>query len=160
MNRDQFVGLPASVALGILWDVSPGLAAKVADMEPPKLARPPRFDSIIYRRDGVTFASEYDLSGLRFWRDKKKQSSNPEFAEKDAKMVKALDYWIAWRAIEPTTPWRGERNREEVTAKPPSDRPEVYPRERRGNGSTTSAPDDAPPAADYGFDDSDSDIPF
>ncbi|MCC6642756.1 MAG: hypothetical protein IT386_16470, partial [Deltaproteobacteria bacterium] len=72
MNRQEFTGLPLSLALGLLWDAleSRNPCAHLDGAEPPKPARPPRFDSAIYRRDGITWASEYDAEGLRYWRDK------------------------------------------------------------------------------------------
>lgn len=161
MKREQFVALPASVALGILWDTFPGLEAKLANAEPPKLARPPKYDSAIYRKDGVTYASEYDAEGLRYWRDEKlKPIADPEkaakYGEKNVKQSKALDFWIAWRLVEPHAPWTGERNRETVTAKAPSGKPEVYPRDGARGGT------DAPQASTStpSFDEDDSDIPF
>jgi hypothetical protein len=159
VTRDQFIGLPLSVVLGIMWDMSPAMAEKLRVIEPPKLPRPPKYDSVIFRRDGVTYASEYDVEGLRYWRDMKLSSDKKEYAEKNAKEAKALDYWIQWRMVEPYRQWSGERNRENVTAKPPSGKPEVYPRTRRGRDSSSS---DAPPESEYtpSFDEDDGDVPF
>jgi hypothetical protein len=143
MTRDEFTALPASMALGLLWDVAK-LGDRLANVEAPKVPRPPKFDSAIYRRDGVQWASETDVEGLTFWRDKKRQSTDPKYAEKDAKAAKALDYWIQWRRVEPFTPWTGERNRESVTALPPCGKPNVYPRQ----GGPT-APKIETPAPDF-----------
>jgi hypothetical protein len=64
-------------------------------------------------------------------------------------MVKALDYWIAYRQACPTAQWVGQRNHEAVTAKPPSDKPETYLR-----GAPTAAPSAPTPPLE------DDDIPF
>jgi hypothetical protein len=134
MTREEFIGLPASVALGILWDTSPALAAKLADIEAPKPARSPKYDAIIYRRDGIQWASETDVEGLRWWHQRYTESANGggQYADKDAKRAKALDFWIAWRLAEPQTRWQGERNNAVVTAQPPSGKPTVYPRDQQG----------------------------
>lgn len=160
MNRSEFCSLPPSVALGLIWDQC-NLDASLGYVEAPKPARPPRFDSAIYRRDGITWASEYDAEGLRYWRDKNAAGAENggEYAEKNAKAAKALGYFLEWREQNPTAIWTGERNREQVTARAPMAKPEVYPR--------TGAPRAAAPAAtggggfsdaDYGSDGDD--IPF
>lgn len=167
MNRSDFTSLPLSLALGLLWDAAQDAdrittARYLEDAEAPKPARPPRFDSAIYRRDGVMYASETDLDGLRFWHKRAAESAanGGQYAEKDEKQAKALAYWIAFREQNPSAIWTGERNREQVTARAPMAKPEVYQR--------TGAPRAAAPAAtggggfsdaDYGSDD-DSDIPF
>jgi hypothetical protein len=154
MTRDEFVSLPIGVALGVLWDLA---GAKLGTMPTPDVPRPPKYDSAIYRKDGVSWASEYDVEGLRFWHAKKAQSSDPKYAEKDAKAAKALSYWIAYRIADPHTPWTGERNRETITAKAPSAKPTVYPRD----GQREQA--QAAPIAAADFDDAgtgDDDIPF
>lgn len=168
MNRSEFTSLPLSLALGLLWDAAQDAdrittARYLEDAEAPKPARPPRFDSAIYRRDGITWASEYDAEGLRYWRDKNAAGAENggEYAEKNAKAAKALGYFLEWREQNPSAIWTGERNREQVTAKAPMAKPEVYPR--------TGAPRAAAPAAtggggfsdaDYGSDGDDGDIPF
>lgn len=169
MTKDDFVKLPLGLALGVLWDAHVN-NDNLATMPSVKVPFPPKFDAAIYRKDGVSWASEYDVEGLRFWHDKKLQSSDPKYADKDAKAAKALSYWIAYRIADPTTPWTGERNHEIVTAKPPSAKPTVYPRDDRGSSSTRTAPKPAPNfdddfPASYGggapsVDDPDSDIPF
>lgn len=163
MNRAEFTALPSSIALGILWDASPGLGAKLASVAAPRLPIAPKYDQAIYRKDGVSWASEYDVEGLRYWRDKKSQSSDPKYAEKDGKTVKALDFWIAWRVAFPAVIWSGERSREHVTAAPPAGKPQVYPSQSR-NGSAPErraadpAPfdDDGPSAGGDDFED----VPF
>lgn len=169
MNRAEFTGLPLSLALGLLWDAAheydrDGTARKLDEAEAPKPARPPRFDSAIYRREGVTFASEYDLDGLRYWHKRSADGeSDPQYGEKNAKQAKALSYWIAYREQQPDAIWTGERNRQPTTAKAPQSKPEVYPRDARpapspaassGGGGGSYAD------ADYGGDTPDDDIPF
>lgn len=142
MNRDEFSALPASVALGILWDAFPGLEKKLADVVAPKRPRPPKYDQAIYRKEGVQWASETDVEGLRFWRARYTASAQKggEYAAKDLKRSDALGFWIAWRLAEPMTQWSGERNREQVTAKMPSGKPAVYPRD--GSRRPAAAPQD------------------
>jgi hypothetical protein len=133
MTRDEFIALPASVALGLLWDKSAGMREALEKTPAPAIPRPPRFDQAIYRKGGVTWASEYALEGLQFWQGKYSESAERggEYAEMDAKRVKQLGYWIAWRRCEPAAAWSGERNRQHVTASAPSAKPLVYEREAR-----------------------------
>ena len=138
MNRDEFTGMPSSLALGLLWDHSAGMRNALANVEAPKRARPPKFDSVIYKKDGITYASEYDAEGLRYWHDRYAHNTNPEYAEKDAKRAKALTFWIEWREQNPTAIWTGERNHAVVTAAAPSGKPPVYPREPRTEPSRTA----------------------
>lgn len=167
MNRSEFTGLPLSLALGIIWDALHETGShevcRVLDMDSaPKPARPPKFDQILYRKDGVMWASECDAEGLRYWHKRAAESaeSGSQYAEKDAKLAKSLSFWIAYREQNPTAVWTGERNRAQVTARAPQSKPEVYPREQRGQapapatssgGGYSGADYDAP---------SDDDIPF
>jgi hypothetical protein len=167
MTREEFIGLPAAVALSILWDASPGLQGKLENVLPPKPARSPKFDAIIYRKDGVQWASETDVEGLRFWRGRYLESAakGGEYAAKDEKRAKALDFWIAWRLAEPTTCWTGERNNVVVTAAPPSGKPMVYSREAPTGGAPkpTAAPsfsDEGSGEYDDEYDDGGDRIPF
>lgn len=150
MSPEEFLALPPSLALRVLLEAAPGLVEKLKHTEAPKIPRRPRFDFAIYRKDGVQWASETDAEGLRFWRARAQKSAEGggEYAAKDAKRVKQLDAWLAWRSIEPSAAWSGERQDEAVTADPPSDRPRVYPRRSNGaseaNGSEqdNAAPDE------------------
>ena len=144
MSPDEFLALPPSLALRVLLEAAPGLVAKLADIQAPPIPRRPRFDFAIYRKDGIQWASETDAEGLGFWRKRYQESADKggEYAAKDAKRVKAIDAWIAWRMVESSAPWSGERNDAEVTAAPPSARPRVYP--KRANGSSDAAQDSAP----------------
>lgn len=134
MTRDEFLALPPSVALAVLLDAAPGLIAKLEPMPVPKIPPRPRFDFSIYRKDGLTWASECDAENLAFWRKRSQESADKggQYAAKDAKRVKTLDAWIAWRRVEPSAQWSGERNNEVVTASPPSGRPRVHPRRESG----------------------------
>lgn len=168
MNRSEFTGLPLSLALGALWDALDSgrdPASALHDAEAPKPARPPKYDQAIYRREGITWASEYDVEDLRFWRKRKSESASGggEYAEKDAKQAKALEFWISWREQNPTAVWTGERNREQVTAAAPASKPTVYPRDARGAApvapSSSSGGGGGYADEDYGGADGD-DIPF
>lgn len=142
MTRDEFLSLPPTVALRVLLDAFPSLEQKLAAVPKPVLARRPRYDFSIYRKDGVQWASETDIEGLSFWRKRYQESaeSGSEWAAKDAKKVKNLDAWIAWRLVEPSAQWSGERNDADVIAAPPSGKPRVHPKRAR---SSTEASDDA-----------------
>ena len=168
MTREEFLSLPAGVALGVLLDAWPSLVQALDAIPKPQAPRSPKFDQIIYRKGGATWASEYDAEGLRYWRDQKASSveSGGQYAEQDAKSVTALNYWIAWRAAFPDAVWSGERFREPVTAKAPSGKPMVYP--KREQGALDTAPKERKAAPDFdggsrdeqGGDFGDDDIPF
>ncbi len=122
--------------------------------------RPPKFDTAIHRQGGkVQWASECSLKELTFWKTRAdKPPSDPKYAERNAKQSKSLSYWIAYRQSNPNDQWRGERNKETVTAAAPSDRPEQYDKEatQAPAGYTSHPVDDngnAPPD-DFG------DVPF
>lgn len=157
MNRDEFSALPLKLALETLWDSLPESCLDhikaVPKLEP---SRAPKWDTCIYRKDGITWASEYDLEGLRFWHKRSEESaaSGGQYAEKDEKTAKALGYWITWRGENPAARWTGERNREQVTAKPPLSKPEVYPRDGQRAPAATA------PMPDPEDDDADNDPPF
>lgn len=162
MTRDEFCTLPASVALGILWDVAK-LGDRLGNRDAPRAPMSPKFDAPIYRSNGIQWASETDVEGLRFWHQRylKDAESGGEYAAKDAKKAKAIGFWIEWRAAYPSAIWTGERFREVVTAKPPSNKPAVYARDDRpATKPATTAPrfEDNDDALDGEFDDSD--IPF
>lgn len=162
MQRSEFTGLPLSLALGLLWDIlsdDDGFAEAMRNAEAIKPARPPKFDQILYRKEGIMWASECDAEGLRWWHKRAAESaeSGSQYAEKDAKLAKSLGFWIAYREQNPTAIWSGERNREQVTAKAPQSKPEVYPRD--GQRAAPAAPSSSGgySDADYGSDD---DLPF
>lgn len=157
MTREEFLALPPSLALALLWDN--GFAPRLADAEAPKVPRPPKFDSAIYRKGGFQWASETELESLVYWHDRYAASAmeDSKYADKDAKRAKALSYWIAWRRVLPFAAWSGERNHERVTAALPSYEPELHQTQPRGN-----ADEALQPASQPSFDDGaeDDDIPF
>lgn len=140
MTRAEFLALPPSLALAVLLDAAPGLVAKLEAIPVPVRPRKPKYDFAIYRRDGVQWASETDAEGLTFWRKRYQESADKggQYAAKDAKRVKTLDAWLAWRAAEPTAQWIGERNDEEVTARPPTSHPKVHMRKSRDGDADSS----------------------
>lgn len=139
MNKEEFCSLPPAVALAALWTAllnSGSASTVVMELErtpKPQVPRPPRFDRRIYQRKGYQWASEMDLRGLQFWQGRYAEGAAREgnqYAEKDAKSVKELGYWIAWRRVEPNAVWSGERDREQVTASAPHAKPFVYERQQ------------------------------
>lgn len=152
MTREEFLALPASVALALLWDHCPDIARVLASATAPQVPRAPRYDARIYRKDGYQWASEMDLGSLVYWKSKYSSSTNEKYAEKDAKRARELEYWIAWRRVDPTSRWTGKRNDEEVTADAPRPKPFIYAREQRRDDSTY----EQPPAATEDFDSSES----
>jgi hypothetical protein len=160
MTRDEFVSLPLSLALGLLWDKSGGMREALEKIEAPKPPRPPKFDQPIYRKGGIMWASECNEETLRYWQNRYLESAEKggEWAEKDEKRAKSLSFWIAWRRCEPNAVWSGERNREQVTASPPNAKPFVYERDQpRRDERPASTP---PPAFDDNDSDSDDQLPF
>jgi hypothetical protein len=123
MTKDEFCALPFAICLALLYDANPSLS----HMAVPSFARPPRYDNRLYRKGGFVWMSEMLLNDLQWWRNKKQESvdSGGEYAEKDAKSIKALDAFIAWRTIAPTEAWSGTRGEDRVTAAPPSKSPVV-----------------------------------
>jgi hypothetical protein len=137
MTPGEFCQLPPAIALRLLLDViahvSPAILDDIARMEAPRAPRTPRFDFRIRRKGGYAWASETDLDGLRFWRNKYHESamSGSQWAEKDAKNADKLEYWITWRECFPKDAWQGQRNDEQVTAAVPSHKPHIYEWEPR-----------------------------
>ena len=162
MTREEFLSLPAGVALSVLLDAWPSLVQALDAIPKPQIARSPKFDTALYRKGGLTWASEYDAEGLRYWQTQKGNSAiqGGQYAEKDEKIAKALGYWIEWRMAYPTAIWSGERFREPVTAKAPSAKPTVYERSQRdatpSGQSQSEAGTRQAPADDFDSDD----IPF
>lgn len=152
MNRDEFIGLPPRLALGLLWDAL-HLDTKMLAVAPPKPPLPPKYDMKIYRRGGFNWASEMSLDGLVFWHKKATESaaSGGQYAEKDAKKAASLERWINWRSCEPETVWTGERDNRRVTAVVPSRDPRLNA-SAGGNSSPATADHQTPP--------DDDDIPF
>lgn len=138
MKKEEFCALPTAIAMGLLWDASAKIRVTIGAMEAPHIPQPPRFDSMQFRKGGYNFVSEMTLESLEFWKKKAEESANAggQYAEKDAKRAKNLEYWIAWRRVFPEAIWSGERNHEIVTAKPPSKSPELHTRLEGGDWVT------------------------
>jgi hypothetical protein len=155
MTPEEFLSLPAPVALRILFDcLDEDTSAAVLAKEKPKLPLPPKFDQVIFRKEGVMYASECDREGLAFWHKRSLESAakGGQYAEKDAKTRDSLARWMAWREVYPDAVWSGERDREPVVAKAPSSKPTVYP---RANGQRRAP--SPPPQEDIN---PDAEIPF
>lgn len=140
MNKEAFLQLA-----GRLYDEMQG-GAGTGD------GRAPKYDQSLPAGAGkVVYASECSLKELQYQKQRAdKPPSDPKWAESNAKRSKALGYWLAYRSASPDAIWTGERNRQTVTALPPSDRPTSYDRNAPAAPETQAAPSS--------FDDSD--IPF
>lgn len=151
MTFDEFMALTEAQRWRALFD------ATLAEVKSPK------YDTMLYARDGCYFASECDAGRLE-WELKRAEESIAEggkYADANEKRAKALRFFLTWRRRYPSAIWTGERNREQVTARAPMAKPEVYPR----TGAPRAQP--APPTAagggysdDYAASIDDSDIPF
>ena len=152
MTKEQFCALPPALALSLVWDAMQLQSTALGTMPEPKRAGPPRYDMRVYRKGGHCWASEMNLDSLRYWHRKATEgaASGSKYAEKDAKKAKQLDYWIAWRAIEPETAWNGTRDNAATFAAPPSRDPTIYSRDAQPTGD----PEPEPSATE------DDDIPF
>jgi len=131
VTRDEFLSLPAPVALRLLLGVlDPETIATLLAQARPKLPFAPRFDRAIFRKEGIMWASEVDMDGLAYWHRKYTEGAakGGQYAEADKKNAAALERWIEWRQCYPDAIWSGERDRAAVTAKPPSNKPCVYAR--------------------------------
>ena len=135
MDRDAFFALPPAVAVRVLFDaLDEDTARAIANAEAPKLPLPPKFDRKIFRQGGFMWASECDMSGLRFWHGKAiEPPSDTKYAEANRKQAEELARWIAWRECYPDTTWSGERDGKQGVARGPSAKPKIYPR-APGNG--------------------------
>ena len=140
MTRDEYTALPASVALGFIWDN--GLGARLADVPAPKPPLPPKYDARVYRKGGHQWASETDLESLLYWHGKytDNAANGGQYADKDAKRARALDYWISWRKAFPAAAWSGERDNVQVVAAPPSRTPRLHERDNERRAETATKP--------------------
>jgi hypothetical protein len=159
MTREEFAALPAPIALGLLYDIA---AARLASVEAPQVPRAPKFDSRVSRKGGMfTWASEMLCADLEFWRKRNADaSSDPKYAEKNAKQAKALSYWVAYRTACPSDVWTGERDRQKVRAEPPSREPRLHAWESRGAPASESSQTSGGGFADADYAGDDEDIPF
>ena len=156
MTRDEFLSLPSTVALRILYDcLDEATVQALEQKEKPKLPLPPKYDAPIYRSGGTQFASETDIEGLRFWHGKALEPPrDPKYIEANKKRASELERWIRYRECFPDAVWSGERFREQVVAAAPSAKPMIHA--KRANGGGGRAP--APPPDDTINEESD--IPF
>ncbi len=160
MTREDFLSLPPTVALRILFDaLDEETSAAVLCAELPKRPLPPKYDYTIYRQGGVQFASETAAEDLRFWHDRaaKSAAGNGDYAARDKKNAELLARWIAWREWYPDAAWSGTRGERDVVAALPSAKPAIYQSQRR-NGATATPRPSAPQRSDDI--DPDADIPF
>jgi hypothetical protein len=163
VTRDEWCGLPLSMALAVIYDEAPpAMRGAIDDAPPPRVPFAPKFDTACYQRDGVQYASEMDLRDLQWQLDRAQKPGDPKYADANAKQAKALRYWIEYRRVFPSVPWTGERNRKTVSAPPPTGKARVYDREQRA-AAPTARRDERPPDFD-GPDDAqrggDDDTPF
>lgn len=154
MTRDEFLSLPAGVALGVLYDACAGVIP-IESVPLPKIPRSPKFDFAIYRKEGVQWASETDADGLQWWMNRyaDNAANGGEWAAKDEKKAKQVGYWLEWRRADPGAVWSGERNSVQVRAAGPSHKPMVYEKQ-------VTAPRPATAALPKLDDEEDSDVPF
>ena len=96
MTRDELCALPPAMAIkiiaGLLLDNSDRVVLALAEIPKPKVPLPPKYDQIIYRKDGIQYASEMDLGGLQYWHRLAVESAEGggEYAAKDEKKAKSL----------------------------------------------------------------------
>jgi hypothetical protein len=154
MDRDAFFKLPPSIALRVLFDcLDEETVRAVEGIEAPKPPRSPKFDRKIFRQGGAMWASECSVECLTYWRSRALQpATDPKYEDANKKQAEELGRWLDWREWYPDAVWSGERDREAVVAKPPSDKPTVY---ARSGGVQRPAP--PPPDDDI---DLSGDIPF
>lgn len=159
MTREEYLALPSAVALGILLDLIPSLAAALAKVPKPKPLFPPRYDRKLTRKAGqYSWCSEITLEDLRFWHQRRIQpTDNEKWAVANKKDAEELAKWIAWRAAYPDSSWRGVRDSKQVVAAPPSRDAALYdwkrgPKRDPEPSASVGADEYGPPAgADDGF---------
>ena len=154
MTESEFFSLPAPMALRLLFDaLDEGARAALLAKPYVKPLLPPKYDAAIYRRDGIQWASETALEGLRFWHGKALEDieKGGEWLEKNKKRAETLARWIAWREQFPDATWSGERDKAHGVARGPSAKPKLYPK-KGGSRKPASAPvDDINPDADVPY---------
>lgn len=144
MTKDEFQSLPLRLALGVLFDLLPGIAS----VEKPRAPLPPKYDDRMPKKAGqFCWMSEMTLDDLSWWYKKTSESANGggQYAEKDGKLAAKISHWVKWRQAFPNELWSGERNRVKVTAAPPSREPRLHEWENNrssGNRSQSKPADD------------------
>lgn len=143
MNKDELLSLPASVAIGLIWDASASLQQKLAGVDKPRGPLPPKYDHRLRRKNQrYVWASEATLESLTWelGRARAEASEGGQWADKAAKNATTLERWVNWRTWYPNDRWSGTRGDVEVQAQAPSKHPamhsweqKVTPREVRGD---------------------------
>lgn len=147
MTREELLGLPPAIAIRViletLLEVVPALGPELKKRALPKVPRAPKYDQVIYRKGGHSYASECDLESLRYWHKTYLEGAakGGEYAEKDKKRADSLQYWIDWRACEPSARWSGKRDKTDVTAAAPAAKPAIY--EKKGAAAQPGASETA-----------------
>jgi hypothetical protein len=167
MTRDEFLSLPANVALGLLLDGSAKLKEIVESTEKPRSPLSPKFDRKVYRKGGFTYASEMSLENLTYWLGKKREGAvgGGQYADKDAKDAEQLDRWVKYRSWFPNDPWTGTRGDSEgVRAAPPSKSPRIHATQPKDQGTYEAPVDHYSKDGNFGVseygENSEDDIPF
>jgi hypothetical protein len=156
VTRDEFLALPPGLALGIVYDA---LGRQLFEVDAPAVPRSPKFDARQGRKGGYCWMSEMKLDSLQYWHGRAQEEAcgGGKYADKAHKSVMNLERWIAWRMAVGNEQWSGERNREQVTAQPPSDKPEIH----SWDGSPQrKEPEPVGSFDDFGGAPDDGDIPF
>ena len=125
MTTEEFAALPVAIQVKLMMSANPNFEKQVLAQEAPRVPQSPKFDSRIRRKDGFVWASECDAESLRFWIKRASSGGDPQFAEKNEKEKKALEFILRWRECNPSACWSGERNREPVTARAPAAKPRI-----------------------------------
>jgi hypothetical protein len=149
MTPDDFLSLPAPVALRILLDGSAKLKEIVENTEKPRGPLPPKYDFRLRRKNQrYVWASEASLESLTWelGRAKAEAVEGGQWADKAAKNAETLQRWVNWRTWEPVARWQGTRGDNGVHALAPSKHPTMHDWEPRG-APTTNARGGRP---DYG----------
>ena len=153
MTPEDLFALPPGIGLRLIFEaLDEKTRAAVLSKPALKAPLPPKYDQAIFRSDGIQWASETDIEGLRYWHKKSLENTNEKYAEANRKRAESLARWITWREWFPDTAWSGERDGKPGVARPPSRKPKTYP---RTNGGARKPP---PPAQDDI--DQDADIPY
>jgi len=149
MTREEFDALPVALQIRFILEAFPSVEDRVLEIEaPPRPARP-KYDVRIGRSRSYQWASETELSDLRFFHQRARSNTAAEFAERNLREAGDLMRWIRWREYYPTAVWDGERFRRKCTAEPPSATPKLHPWEVRN--ATSAPPADARPLTNINF---------
>jgi hypothetical protein len=163
LDKQTFRTLPPAIALGLVWDL---IGGKLQTIEAPKVPFPPKFDSRVSKKGGYHFASELDLGSLRYFQKRAADSAadGGEYAERNLKDSESLGYWVRYRECFPDAIWSGERNKQKVTAAPPSRDPGLHQWEAKpgapARSGTSSGGYGTETAKSGGYGDDTDDIPF